>query len=111
MNTAISRNSKLPLTSNKQLETIQSVTAIKKQGKKQKMKTSTVKQKQLQQQTPKEESQTEKLDFSCEVHPIIILRKRQKQEGMVWLAVYDDDILSNALKMKIAYCKTNLLPP
>lgn len=34
MNTAVSRNSKLPLTSNKQLETIQSVTAIKKQPKK-----------------------------------------------------------------------------
>jgi len=29
---------------------------------------------------------------------------------MIWLAVYDDDILATNLKQKIAYCKDNLLP-
>ena len=29
---------------------------------------------------------------------------------MVWLALYDEDILSTNLKQKIAYCKDNILP-
>ena len=29
---------------------------------------------------------------------------------MIWLAVYDEDILTSNLKQKIAYCKDNLLP-
>ena len=29
---------------------------------------------------------------------------------MIWLAVYDEDILGSNLKQKIAYCTDNLLP-
>jgi len=29
---------------------------------------------------------------------------------MVWLSMYDDDILCEVFKMKIAYCKVNILP-
>ena len=29
---------------------------------------------------------------------------------MIWLALYDEDILSGNLKQKIAYCKDNMLP-
>lgn len=29
---------------------------------------------------------------------------------MIWLALYDEDILGNNFKQKIAYCKDNLLP-
>jgi hypothetical protein len=77
MKTAISRNSKFPLTNNKQLETIQSVTAIKKQPKKTKKVKNALKK--LNPKTNcKDEAQTEQLDFSCEIHPIITLRKRQK---------------------------------
>jgi hypothetical protein len=29
---------------------------------------------------------------------------------MVWLAMYDEDILCEVFKMKIAYCKENIVP-
>ena len=29
---------------------------------------------------------------------------------MVWLAMYDDDMLLNNFKQKIGYCKDNLIP-
>jgi len=29
---------------------------------------------------------------------------------MVWLAMYDDDMLLNNFKQKIGYCKNNLIP-
>jgi CMP-N-acetylneuraminic acid synthetase len=39
-----------------------------------------------------------------------MLRQKNIKEGMIWLAVYDEDILGSNLKQKIAYCKDNLLP-
>jgi hypothetical protein len=53
---------------------------------------------------------TEQLDFHCEVNPRIKLREKQLLNGMVWLAMYDEDILCEVFKMKIAYCKENIVP-
>ena len=53
---------------------------------------------------------TEMLEFACDVNPKIKLREKQLNDGMIWFAMYDDDILSDVLKMKIAYCKQNILP-
>lgn len=48
---------------------------------------------------------TEMLEFACDVNPKLKLREKQFNDGMIWFAMYDDDILSDVLKMKIAYCK------
>lgn len=38
------------------------------------------------------------------------MRKKQIKNQMVWLAMYDDDLLLNNFKQKIGYCKDNLIP-
>ena len=38
------------------------------------------------------------------------MRQKNLKDGMIWLAVYDEDILSSNINQKIAYCTDNRLP-
>ena len=53
---------------------------------------------------------TELHNFDCQINPQFMMRQKNLKDGMIWLAVYDEDILSSNIKQKIAYCTDNRLP-